>query len=371
MSERRRSLFVLLIVVALIGGSIAVVLTKPTVLGLDLKGGVQLVYHAEPTAAQPVVDADAMQRSIDLMQQRVNAFGVSEAEILQSSSDQIEVNLPGVTDAEAAAEQVGSTAQLFFYDWEANILDDKCKANPDQNANNRQPIVGLRTAVTQASKCTSVGVGKGLDPLGEDSPGGESQAAAKPRFYVFDKKTKKPFDNNGQSYDTREQALQSVDEKNRTNSEILEVPAGVLVLRAESTTDNKGKEIQPDRWWVIQDRPGLSGTDIKNPEQAADTNLGNEPIVTFNFTSAGRKAFQAITQRVASAAPTTRSARTRSRPPSTSRSRSTTSWSRRRTSTGARTRTASTARPARRSPATSRSSPRRTWPRSSRSAPCR
>ena len=103
MSERRRSLFVLLIVVALIGGSIAVVLTKPTMLGLDLQGGVQLVYHAEPTAAQPVVDADAMQRSIDLMQQRVNAFGVSEAELFQSGNDQIEVNLPGVKDAEAAA----------------------------------------------------------------------------------------------------------------------------------------------------------------------------------------------------------------------------------------------------------------------------
>ena len=40
MSERRRSLFVLLIVVALIGGSISVVATKPTELGLDLQGGV-------------------------------------------------------------------------------------------------------------------------------------------------------------------------------------------------------------------------------------------------------------------------------------------------------------------------------------------
>jgi SecD/SecF fusion protein len=297
-SERRRSLFVLLIVVALIGGSIAVVATKETKLGLDLKGGVQLVYHAQPTAAQPVVDADAMQRSIDLMQQRVNAFGVSEAELFQSGKDQIEVNLPGVTDAETAAQQVGSTAQLFFYDWEANILDDKCKTNPDQNANNRQPVVGLRAAVTQASKCTDVGIGKGLNPLAEDSPGGQSQAAAKPRFYAFDKTTKKPFDN-GQSYDTREQALQALSDKDRANAEVIEVPAGVLVLRAESTTDNKGKEVKPDRWWVIQDRPGLSGTEIKNPEQSADTNLGNEPIVTFNFTSQGRKAFQAITRRVA------------------------------------------------------------------------
>ena len=131
-----------------------------------------------------MVDADAMQRSIDLMQQRVNAFGVSEAELFQSGTDQIEVNLPGVTDAEAAAEQVGSTAQLFFYDWEANILDEKCKTNPDQNAANRQPVVGLRAAVEQAAKCENVGVGKGSDPLAEDSPGGESQAGAKPRFYA-------------------------------------------------------------------------------------------------------------------------------------------------------------------------------------------
>ena len=51
MSDRRRSLFVLLIVVALIGGSIAVVATKPTVLGLDLQGGSQLVYKADADGA--------------------------------------------------------------------------------------------------------------------------------------------------------------------------------------------------------------------------------------------------------------------------------------------------------------------------------
>jgi SecD/SecF fusion protein len=52
MTERRRSLFVLLAVAVLIAGSLAVVLSKPTKLGLDLQGGVQLVYHAEPTAQQ-------------------------------------------------------------------------------------------------------------------------------------------------------------------------------------------------------------------------------------------------------------------------------------------------------------------------------
>src|SRR5262249_47197497 len=152
-----------------------------------------LVYHAEPTAQQPKIDADAMQRTIDLMQQRVNEFGVSEAEVNRSGEDQIEVSLPGVEDADRAAAQVGSTAQLFFYDWEANILDEKCKTDADVNSQQRQPVVGLYKAVQQASKCTNVGTGEGLNPLDDKSPGGPSQAAADPRFYVFDKTSKQPL----------------------------------------------------------------------------------------------------------------------------------------------------------------------------------
>ena len=79
-----------------------------------------------------------MQRVIDLMQQRVNEFGVTEAEVFQSGEDQIEVNVPGVERRGARlADQVGSTAQLFFYDWEANILDEDCKTDADTNANQR------------------------------------------------------------------------------------------------------------------------------------------------------------------------------------------------------------------------------------------
>src|SRR3954469_1952509 len=153
MSERRRSLFVLLVVAVLIGGSLYVALTRSTKLGLDLQGGVQLVYHAEPTAQQKTVDADSMQRSLDLMQQRVNEFGVNEAELNQAGADQIEVNLPGVKNAERAAAQVGSTAQLFFYDWEGNLLDAKCKTNPDVNAKTLQPLLTLY----QTAKHTAAG----------------------------------------------------------------------------------------------------------------------------------------------------------------------------------------------------------------------
>ncbi len=296
MSERRRSLFVLLIVVALIGGSIAVVATKDTILGLDLQGGSQLVYKASPTQQQPVVDPDAMNRVIDLMQERVNEFGVSEAEVLQSGEDQIEVNVPGESDTQRVADQVGSTAQLFFYDWEANILDEDCKTDADVNANQRSPVNTLYAAVTQASKCTDVGVGKGSDPLASDSPGGESQAAADPRFYVFDKQSRKPLAD-GQTFDTRQEALDALEPGQRSGAEVIEVPAGVLVLREQPSDDPDAPK--PDRWWIVQDRPGLSGTDIKSPEQSFDQTVGNQPNVTFNFTDQGRDAFQAITRRVA------------------------------------------------------------------------
>src|SRR3954466_10716112 len=180
MSERRRSLFVLLVVAALMAGALFIALTKSTKLGLDLQGGVQLVYHAEPTAQQKTVDADSMQRSIDLMEQRVNSFGVNEAAINQAGDDQIEVNLPGVSNADRAAAQVGSTAQLFFYDWEANLLDAQCKTNPDQPNGGEQPITGLYQAVQRASKCKPQ----------QDS---NNVSAAAPRFYAFDKVSKRPL----------------------------------------------------------------------------------------------------------------------------------------------------------------------------------
>src|SRR5919206_1932654 len=140
MSERRRSLLILLAVVALMAGAAVAVATKPTKLGLDLQGGVQLVYQAKPTPQQPTLTADALERALDIMRQRVNAFGVSETELERAGKDQLEVNLPGVSDAERAARQVGSTAQLFFYDWEANVLDASCRTNPDQINGGESPI---------------------------------------------------------------------------------------------------------------------------------------------------------------------------------------------------------------------------------------
>src|SRR3954449_8474305 len=188
MSDRRRSLLILLLVFGLIAASAVVIATKSTKLGLDLQGGVQLVYEGQPTPQQPTVTQDALDRALQIMRDRVDAFGVSEPQLQLLGQRQIEVNLPGVEDADRAAAQVGSPAQLFFYDWEANILDAQCKTNPDEVNGGEQPITGLYQAVQRASKCKPQ----------QDS---NNLSAAAPRYSAFDKVSKRPLAN-GQTYES-------------------------------------------------------------------------------------------------------------------------------------------------------------------------
>src|SRR5215208_1509798 len=287
MSERRRSLFVLLLVLGLIAASIWAVATKPARLGLDLKGGVQLVYEAKPTAQQPQVTQDALARALDIMRQRVDAFGVSEPELQQLGGTQIQVNLPGVSDAERAAQQVGTTAQLFFYDWEANILDENCKTDPNQINGGQNAITGFYQAVQRASKCAA---------QNDDN----NNAADAPRVYAFDKISHKALAN-GQAFESTSEARAALTGDQRSRAQFITVPTGILVVRdSKPDAGPDGKEAPaPDRWWIIQDNPALSGTDIKNPEQNFNQQAGNEPIVTFEFTDKGRAAFQRITRQIA------------------------------------------------------------------------
>ena len=133
MTDRRRNLFVLLLVAGLLVASLAVIATKPTRLGLDLKGGVSLIYQAKPTK-QSAVTGDAIDRSLDIMRKRVDQIGVAEPSLQRSGADQIDVSLPDVKNADEAASQVGTTAQMWFYDWEGSVLGPNCKPDP-QNAN--------------------------------------------------------------------------------------------------------------------------------------------------------------------------------------------------------------------------------------------
>jgi SecD/SecF fusion protein len=284
-SDRRRNSFILLLVLGLLAGSLFVVFSKETKLGLDLQGGARLVYQGKPTPQSPTVTQEALDRAVDIVRQRVDAFGVSEPEINRAGRDQIEVNLPGVEDAEQAARQVGNTAQMFFYDWEPNVLDEDCKTHPDEVDGGQQAIAGLYNAVERASKCT-------------DAVDKEQNTRTGSTFYAFDKVTKEPFDGvpSEQSRDDLVDSLNSNDGPGEAKARIFEVPEGVVVVREEQPDPASPA---PDLWWVMQDEPILNGTDIKNPEQNFDQQGGNQPIVTMEFTSDGRRSFERTTRAIA------------------------------------------------------------------------
>src|SRR5205085_3664981 len=107
--------FVLLLVIGLLAASAVVVTTQKTRLGLDLKGGVQLVYQGLPSTQTPHVTQDALNRAVDIMRSRVDQLGVAEPEIQTSGGNQITVGLPNVMDTKRAAKEVDNVAELYIY----------------------------------------------------------------------------------------------------------------------------------------------------------------------------------------------------------------------------------------------------------------
>lgn len=120
-----------LVVLAL---SVYIALTVPPRLGLDLRGGTQIVLQTRDSDTAKA-DADATDRALEVLRRRIDGLGVSEPNLVRSGEDRIIVELPGVQDPRQAADVLGRTAQMTFH-----------------------PVLGTATAT---------------DATGQESPGGE------------------------------------------------------------------------------------------------------------------------------------------------------------------------------------------------------
>jgi preprotein translocase subunit SecD len=79
-------------------------------LGLDLAGGVSVVYTAE---GNHISTAD-MNETVNILNLRVNGLGVSGATVQTTGTNQISVSIPGVTNAQQVLNEIGQTARLYF-----------------------------------------------------------------------------------------------------------------------------------------------------------------------------------------------------------------------------------------------------------------
>ncbi len=83
-------------------------------LGLDLRGGSQLLLQALPSKAVPEITPEVMRGVETVINNRVNSLGVSETVVQRAGSDRLIVELPGVKDPQQAKDRIGTTALLEF-----------------------------------------------------------------------------------------------------------------------------------------------------------------------------------------------------------------------------------------------------------------
>ena len=101
-------------------------LDKRINLGLDLQGGMHLLLKVDTSKISEKAREDAADRAIEVIRNRIDQFGVRETSIQKQGTDEIVVQLPGITDRERALEVIGRTALLEFKLVERD--NDKMKA---------------------------------------------------------------------------------------------------------------------------------------------------------------------------------------------------------------------------------------------------
>jgi SecD/SecF fusion protein len=288
-SERRNHLLLVAVIgLALVASALLIVPGSPfkrdAVLGLDLQGGLEVTLKAVPPEGRPLRESD-LNRSVDIIRNRVDKLGVAEPEVRKQAEDQISISLPGVKNADRARALVGQTAKLELYDLETALTGPSL--SPQQF-----PVPHDRLYDLLSSAQTQALARKG--------------GAAGP-YYLFEQKTKELVAGPLRS---REALLRKYDGKVPEGHRVFAVPPRTAVVTCdESEVICPPAEVDPQRTFyylfrytpnaqkLTEQFPQMTGEDLRlnGTRQDFDPQTG-EPIVLMQFTDAGAEKFQDITE---------------------------------------------------------------------------
>jgi len=305
-TDRRKYLILIGVICAALVGAVMLAVPgspihqKPT-LGLDLQGGLEVVLQAQAPKVHKLQASD-LDRSVSIMQNRINKLGVSEPEIRKQGSNQIVIQLAGVHDPAKAAALIGKTAQLMLFDFENDLV------NPTKDAQgNPLPAPSL------------YGLLKAVQP---DAAKGSPES-----YYLFRNKTTtkttKPTKKGAKATTaktvehslvaqapTLKVLLRRYGGKAPTGTEVLKVPAHRIVVSCAAKTGCLGAATaspngvyyyllkfypdgQPNGGPAI---PEMTGSDLVLSGVNADIGQTGQPIVTLQFTNHGGNQFGKITK---------------------------------------------------------------------------
>jgi SecD/SecF fusion protein len=289
-NRRPHLILVALLAAALVGVGLLAMPGSPVhqspTLGLDLQGGLEVTLKAVPPKGRDLQKSD-LDRSVEIMRNRVDKLGVGEQEIRKQDPDQIVVALPGVSDPGAAAAIIGKTAQLELYDLEKNLV------SPSRDAQGFPVAKGslFELLANQQAK---------VKPA--DSEG----------WYLFNKRKKLVA---GPVADR--DALLTTKAVRQAGAEDGELPKGwrifgvppktavISCAAGEICPSGLQGTVSPQRLYYLikhdpPNVPEMTGADLKldGTRQDFDTRPGaaNAPIVTMQFTNKGEDKFEDVTR---------------------------------------------------------------------------
>jgi SecD/SecF fusion protein len=260
---------------------------KKTRLGLDLQGGLEVVLQAIPPKGQKVTQ-QGLDNAISIMRSRVDKLGVAEPEIRKQGNDQIVIELPGVKDAAQAAQLIGKTAQLEFYDLQADLTGPSVST---------QGFVRYPVGTSNLFRMLS----------GQQAKARQGTPTA---YYLFGR-NKQLLAGPSQ---TRQGLFNARHPRVPRGGKVFAVPAGTVVITCTPTagngcpgTDANGGTIGTTYYYLFKYDPNnpneekripeMTGAELKSSGTQADfdTQTG-QPIVRLAFTGKGNRIFQRITK---------------------------------------------------------------------------
>jgi SecD/SecF fusion protein len=304
------------IAIALIGAVLLAVpgspIHKKPTLGLDLQGGLEVVLKAVPPKGHTLT-ADDMNRSISIMENRINKLGVSEPEIRKQGNDQIVIQIAGIHDPAAAAKLIGKTAQLMLFDFE----NDLTGPSKDLNGN---PVAtpSLYDLLTQVQKQAAKGSPesyylfhtkvvkvKSTKKVKVKGKNGKTTTVTKPVTKSEVKHSLVKEANNPAS--TLNDLLKPFGEKVPAKDAILKVPAHTIIVSCQTATGCLGASVvspSGSYYYLLEYFPNrtgntipeMTGADLVLSGTRADFGTNGGPIVTLQFTNHGSSEFQKITR---------------------------------------------------------------------------
>jgi SecD/SecF fusion protein len=319
-SRRSNLILVLLIALALAGVALLTVPSSPfhrgVKKGLDLQGGLEVVLKAQPPKGHKLDKSD-LDRSVNIMRNRVDKLGVASPEIREQNPDQIVIQLAGVHDPEQAARIVGSTAQLELYDLTPALVSPSV----DAAGNAAQPYVNLYDllAAVQAKATTGTPTGYVLFKPVKVTTGTGKKKKTSTVFVVAH-----GSGNNGQAATLHRDPstgnsglLDSHDGKIPAGWKVLKVPPKMTIVTCDSTSSsicpaqNAGALPPPgntfyylfkhgtyagDRFATDGKYPNMTGKDLKASGVRADFDPNGSPIVLLAFSHKGNGIFKQVTK---------------------------------------------------------------------------